>query len=307
MNENTEHYRGEVLSRYPELNDNSFRFLSEGSDNMVFLMGDNLIFRFSKTGDSVQDLRSEIRVLRELAPRLPLEVPNYIYAQIEEQPPISSVSYFVGYPLITGVPMSSCPVALLDVTSEWWRPILAQFLNAIHAYPETRARELGIQYRVLKIRACGESSWRESLSRVCKSELHQLTPVLMKFEREAVERAVDLFMNDHLNGVKSVLIHGDFTPEHVFLDLENRRVSGIIDFSDLAIGDPASDVWLSLIPWYGASKSMRLRRTFYFRFGLLRRLAKAARGGEAPVLAESLVKFRAAWSSNINATADDCP
>ena len=49
---------------------------------------------------------------------------------------------------------------------------------------------------------------------------------------------------------ETVLIHGDFSSEHVLLDLAEKKVTGIIDFGDAAIGDPAYDLWESLLPYY---------------------------------------------------------
>jgi aminoglycoside 2''-phosphotransferase len=40
---------------------------------------------------------------------------------------------------------------------------------------------------------------------------------------------------------RSVLLHGDIGPGHVLYDPQNGTLTGVIDFGDLAIGDPARD------------------------------------------------------------------
>lgn len=36
-------------------------------------------------------------------------------------------------------------------------------------------------------------------------------------------------------------MHGDLVPEHILLDEKTGQLSGIIDFGDVALGDPAQD------------------------------------------------------------------
>jgi aminoglycoside 2''-phosphotransferase len=45
-------------------------------------------------------------------------------------------------------------------------------------------------------------------------------------------------------------IHGDFSPDNIIVDPETGRLTGIIDWGNAAIGDPASD-FASLVLWRG--------------------------------------------------------
>jgi aminoglycoside 2''-phosphotransferase len=38
-----------------------------------------------------------------------------------------------------------------------------------------------------------------------------------------------------------VLLHGDLSPEHILVDLERTAITGVIDFGDAVVGDPAGD------------------------------------------------------------------
>jgi aminoglycoside phosphotransferase (APT) family kinase protein len=40
----------------------------------------------------------------------------------------------------------------------------------------------------------------------------------------------------------SLLCHGDLVPEHLYVDPDSRRLSGLIDWGDANFGDPAQDV-----------------------------------------------------------------
>ena len=48
-----------------------------------------------------------------------------------------------------------------------------------------------------------------------------------------------------------VLVHADLWQDHILLKMQEQQVSGIIEFGDVGIGDPALDVWPSLLPYYG--------------------------------------------------------
>ena len=64
-----------------------------------------------------------------------------------------------------------------------------------------------------------------------------------------------------------VLIHADLLDDHVLLDLPGRKVSGVIDFGDVSIGDPALDLWESLQAFYGGALDQTFweRRRFYLK------------------------------------------
>ena len=38
-----------------------------------------------------------------------------------------------------------------------------------------------------------------------------------------------------------MLLHGDFSPDHVLFDRRAEKITGIIDFGDVRIGDPTYD------------------------------------------------------------------
>jgi macrolide phosphotransferase len=50
----------------------------------------------------------------------------------------------------------------------------------------------------------------------------------------------------------SRLVHNDLWAEHILVDLRSGYVSGIIDWGDAAISDPAID-FAGLYTWYGES------------------------------------------------------
>ena len=75
-----------------------------------------------------------------------------------------------------------------------------------------------------------------------------------------------------------VTIHGDFAAEHVSLDGQGR-LSGVLDWSDAALGDPARDL-AGLIHWGNAALLAAARVAWYALCRALGDLAFAV--GEGP-------------------------
>jgi aminoglycoside phosphotransferase (APT) family kinase protein len=95
-------------------------------------------------------------------------------------------------------------------------------------------------------------------------------PLLCDNTRRQVTWEIHSFINspEHF-AFHPVLIHGDFAVEHVLVDTETGRVTGIIDFGDCGLGDPAYDVWPELNPYY----TRPVDGPFFVRQRFYRRLA----------------------------------
>jgi aminoglycoside 2''-phosphotransferase len=69
-----------------------------------------------------------------------------------------------------------------------------------------------------------------------------VSPLLDEAERAAVARFWDGYLNDDaMFDFTPALIHSDLGMEHVLVDDGARRVTGVIDFGDARVGDPALD------------------------------------------------------------------
>ena len=65
-------------------------------------------------------------------------------------------------------------------------------------------------------------------------------------EREYVERLYQDYLSDPGNfDYEPTVIHADLSPEHIIYDPATRTIAGVIDFSDMVIGDPDYEMhWL---------------------------------------------------------------
>jgi aminoglycoside 2''-phosphotransferase len=90
--------------------------------------------------------------------------------------------------------------------------------------------------------------------RVGSEVLAQLSPA----DGRAVASLIEQFLTDPYNFSNSPrLLYADFAPEHILYDRDDDEISGIIDWGDLAIGDPDYDLTY-LYQDYGAAFVARL-------------------------------------------------
>jgi aminoglycoside 2''-phosphotransferase len=214
------------------------RYLAEGWASTVFLIDNGLIIRFPKNRDAAETLEREARLLPELAPRLPVPIPVFRYV-VRDCPGYPFP--FAGYPLVPGVQLATRP------TSTRATPTLARqtgaFLSALHAFPVVRAEALGIPPAHV---AGGSGPWR----RFAALAAEQLGPLLTATERTTLAAWFARAAGEGLFDFEPVLTHGDLGPDHLLVDPGIGDLTGVIDFGDVGVGDPAID-FTGLLRWCG--------------------------------------------------------
>src|SRR5690606_9223312 len=165
-----------------------------------------------------------------VAPGLSLPVPVASFAFSGE----GSDPAFALHPMLAGPALTrERYLALEEPARDRCAHAVGRFLAELHATDLTLPRACGIpeiDYRV-RYQALRERA-RTALSDAYSREIDPwLEQVIGEFPATAVA-APD----------RSVLLHGDLSPDHVLYDSTRAEVTGIIDFGDLAIGDPAWDL-----------------------------------------------------------------
>jgi aminoglycoside phosphotransferase (APT) family kinase protein len=205
-----------------------------GYDFEVAIVDDDWVFRFPRRSSVEEALEVEIALLPTLATALPVDVP--LFERISRSP------LFVAYHLIRGEP-------LVDEDSDGVRA----FLEALHALD---ASALPVERR----------DWVEAYRRQC-AEFERL--VLPLLDTDLRRRAQRLFGEaETLVGFEPVLLHADLGPDHLLV--RDGRLSGVIDWGDARVGDPALDyAWLLNGPFAGwdVDPDLRRRARFYHRLG----------------------------------------
>lgn len=216
-------------SCFPDLavDDQHTAVIDDGWDFHVVRLGDTVV-RVPRRAEVEPHARVEARVLPELAPGLPVQVPEP--QQVCEQ------HGSMVYPWIEGVPVSA---RVLDhVGAEELAAQLAAAVAAVHRFPSERATELGVP----------ETDLLEQLQRF---DAHVL-PVLgnRRVAGRLLSQARDLLADS-----ERCLVHGDLGPAHLLCD--HQGLLAIIDWADVVLGDPAHD-----LAWILNGLDRRLRAPF---------------------------------------------
>ncbi len=263
-------YQVALREQFPALTIDSLEYLSEGWDSVACLVNHNLIFRFPKRPYVAHKLVVEARLLPELAGRLPLSIPHFIYLASNPKTAKSFPYIFVGYEMLKGISEEDWSPELEK--AEWWKPPVGEFLTALHAFPIARARELGVRDMSLTEALSGDLvdglSWRETLQAYFLLAREKAFPLLSLTPQVMVSNNFETFLaDDHHFDFEPVVLHADLSEDHILIDLEQQKIGGIIDFGDVAIGDPALDVMESLLPYYGGKVDPTFveRRRFYLK------------------------------------------
>lgn len=239
--------------------------LGEGLDNVVYEVNGELVVRRSKEADPVlrgELVRREAGVLAAAADLVSLAVPDVVFVD-----PDAGV---LAYRKLQGVPLLDHPVA----HPERLAPALGRFVGALHAAPLARMEAL-VPYDVEPMAA-----WLEE----AEDSYRQVSELLPARARAMVED----FLGRTPPGEPTdmVFCHNDLGSEHVLVDEARGAVTGVIDWADAAIADPACDLALiyrdlgpevfdlTLAHYNGTiDEAGRERAAFYARCALLEDVA----------------------------------
>jgi len=220
-----------ITAAFPRFHGMQVEFLDEGWDFQVFEVDAEWLLRFPKREECAAKLSMECRLLPDLADWVSLPIPRYEYsAELHEcldQP-------FAGYKKLPGIAGDvSKSVDLHKVARQ-----LGLFLTRLHAYPVDKAREAGVPERSDLV-----AHWR---NKSCE----QLNGIVdLNVDPTNLRRYLENDVPTPFEGALS-LVHNDLWAEHILVDPRSGSVSGIIDWGDAAISDPAVD-FACLYSWYG--------------------------------------------------------
>jgi aminoglycoside 2''-phosphotransferase len=218
--------KADILNRltaaFPDLSYSDVKFIDEGWDHEVLILDDKLVFRFPTDDEYRDKLKHEIELLEYLRPRVPVTLPQYTHIAPDKD--------FAGYPIVPGEELTRERFDdLSDDANAVFTRQLAGFLSAIH---------------LLDVKDPALANIPASRLREEQKEVRKLIPKLAKELSIEDLELVSTFMAevDEVTGspVPHVFTHGDVYSRHLIWDDEHQQL-GIIDFGDMAIGDPALD------------------------------------------------------------------
>ncbi len=227
-----------IRTKYPRFSDEQIVENNQGWSNRVLVIGNKLIFRFPRTDEDKTSMKMEQRILPELKKALPVDIPDFIYSSSEPDEMM-----YVGYPMIPGIPLKS--IKNLSVTQR--RQIaedLGHFLTALHNFPADSyfpPDEVKPDFK------------KEYWGNFYEEIQEKVFPLISSIEKAKVEHLFEGFIMNPDNFLfKSSLIHGDLNSKHILHNPVSMRISGVIDFGAMEVGDPAYD-FTGIYKTYGKS------------------------------------------------------
>lgn len=230
--------RATLGEQFPELDASSARLIGEGWDNSVWLVEERWAFRFPRRAVASGLTARELSVLPGLAPLLPVPIPE---PRFIGQPSGAYPWAFFGGPLLAGREPGEADLS--DADRETVGAELGSFLRVLHGVeldiglPFDPNRRADMAFRVPRAREC----------------LAEVEAAGVWHPPESVERILESALGLPPTDVKATL-HGDLHARHVLV--ENGRLSAVIDWGDVCVGDPSIDVQLawSLLPPAGRAR-----------------------------------------------------
>ncbi|HYX76867.1 MAG TPA: phosphotransferase [Gaiellaceae bacterium] len=225
-----------LLTQFPGLDAESLRPFAEGWDYSIWVVDERWAFRFPRREMAVPGVGREIAVLPELAPLLPIPVPEPVFVG---EPADGYPWPFFGSALLPGQELGEAELG--DEARVEVGRALARFLRVLHdsevAYdlPSDANRRADMSERVPKTR----------------DQLGDLEAGGIWRRPASVDRLLDDAERLPTSQVSTV-VHGDLHFRQVLVD-GNARPTGVIDWVDVCRSDPAIDlsmVW-SFLPVEG--------------------------------------------------------
>jgi len=200
---------------FPQLRAQAVLAIEDGWDSLVLDVDGEWIVRIPRREPVREILELEVRLLPELAPALPVPIPRFEH--------VAEGVRAIAYRKLEGEPV--------DVSRPSLGAQLGSFLSALHAFPVKRAHELGVTGH--------DRGWRGRYDAFARGLLERVGGMLGDDRPRAEEMLAD-YLDDPANfSFEPRLIHADLGPEHNLAHA--GELSGVIDWSDTVIGDPALD------------------------------------------------------------------
>ena len=205
-------------------------FLREGEDFWAYRSGEHVV-RVAKGSRGLAALELERRRLPELAPTLPVSIPVPLTISTDTVDQAFGV-----YTYVPGVPALS----FRGTFSKDFGAQLGTFVRALHSFPIERAARLGARV------VAGEQARLERVH-LFEEVRQSLYPLLAEGVRRYLEDGFTTNLSESSNfDFRPRLVHRDLDGHANVLVSEDGDLAGVIDFSDMVVGNPAVDLWMPL-------------------------------------------------------------
>lgn len=215
---------------FPTITGNEIRFFYHGTYN-VFEVKSIYIFRFPdryfRNAKGAKLIKEEIENLKIIKQYVHFQTPEPIFVSFDTYCP------YMGYKKLEGVPLSKDFFEFNRKTKKRIAKDIAIFLSELHSLKLVKAfPKIGYSPKDY------HQEWESYYQNIQDKIFHLLQPDQQRW----INQLFDDFLSEKENfQFIPKVIHGDFDTSNILLNPETRRVSGIVDFEEIRIYDPAAD------------------------------------------------------------------
>ncbi|MFA4975339.1 MAG: phosphotransferase [Candidatus Paceibacterota bacterium] len=212
-----------IHKEFPNLKWDKVEHNIEGWDHYVIILDNKYVFRFPRAKQYLKALKKEILLLEYLKEKVSISIPQYTY--------IAKDKSFAGYSLIPGIQLRKKVFKLVSTKAKHTlAKQIADLLSSLHETPLKVAERFDIK------KVNSQKQYKELIINTNK----YIFPRVSKKDQLLINDYLKEFKN-YLKFPQKVLMHNDLYSKHILLGKNKKYISGIIDFSDRKIDDPARD------------------------------------------------------------------
>ena len=214
----------DIIKSNTDISPLNVQLVGNGWDNIVYLINHQLIIRLVKAEKGIPASISENLVFENLSP-MPIPMPKILYKGLYQ-----NKWPWIIYAQIEGQPLYETEfdeTPRIESTST-----IANFLKALHSEDIEKFKGLrGDTFNHMNV----EKRVQFSKDKIQSLAVNKIIQPEIRFEKILDEAEA---IKDH--PFKPVLCHGDVKSAHLFF--KNKKLMGIIDWGDVHIGHPATDL-----------------------------------------------------------------
>lgn len=221
-----------IKKKFPDIKQGRITFLNDGWDHYVYVIDNKTAFRFPRTAEYGQKDEIETNFFKAFTSQSPIRIQNMeLFTDSETGIRYQMYDFIQGERFTKELAKTLSTEELSYIAKE-----LGKFLTALHSYPVSEARNLHMDEIVSPL------DYLDYWEGYLKNDIE--TNMFMHFSIEEQTWIKDIFQG-YITAVRKQsyevkVTHFDLAPEHILIDTETKKISGVIDFS-LRISDPAYD------------------------------------------------------------------
>lgn len=216
------HFKDIINNVFPELIINKIQEIGEGDTYVAFLVNGHYLFKQAKTNEGREQLKKEVLLMESLSGAFSISIPKFVL--------VSPDYHFGAYEILPGISFNEYLERNKFTISHAEQ--INMFITTLHS--TTLAPDLfnllpNINYL---------EEYKEDYEYLKSIPPNPFSKTQKKIILEKYESYLSCKNNFEF---KPVLLHNDFSFNHIICDRTSGKITGVIDFGDAAIGDAAYD------------------------------------------------------------------